>query len=99
MLAATLLMHSCLRGAGRVRHIRLAAAAPTDSSSYHVPVLCAEAVEWLISDPSGTYVDGTLGGGGHSAALLAALAGALRRHVDARFDALESKLDAVLARL
>ena len=74
MLAATLLMHSCLRGAGRVRHIRLAAAAPTDSSSYHVPVLCAEAVEWLISDPSGTYVDGTLGGGGHSAALLAALA-------------------------
>ena len=63
MLAATLLMHSCLRGAGRVRHIRLAAAAPTDSSSYHVPVLCAEAVEWLRrsgvignrdSEPAGT---------------------------------------------
>ena len=36
---------------------------------YHVPVLRAEAVEWLITDKSGTYVDGTLGGGGHTEAL------------------------------
>jgi 16S rRNA (cytosine1402-N4)-methyltransferase len=54
---------------GRLRHARMCA-----TSAYHVPVLCSEAVEWLISDPAGTYVDGTLGGGGHSAALLAALA-------------------------
>ena len=44
------------------------------TSDYHVPVLCAEAVDWLITDAAGTYVDGTLGGGGHSAALAAALA-------------------------
>jgi 16S rRNA (cytosine1402-N4)-methyltransferase len=43
-------------------------------TDYHVPVMRAEAVEWLISDKSGTYVDGTLGGGGHSQALLDALA-------------------------
>ena len=42
-------------------------------SSYHVPVMRAEAVDWLITDPAGTYVDGTLGGGGHSKALLDAL--------------------------
>lgn len=43
-------------------------------TDYHVPVMRAEAVEWLISDKSGTYVDGTLGGGGHSQALLDVLA-------------------------
>ena len=42
-------------------------------SSYHTPVMCAETVDWLIVDPAGVYVDGTLGGGGHSAALLKAL--------------------------
>lgn len=44
------------------------------STSYHEPVLLAEAVEVLISDPNGVYIDGTLGGGGHSAAILKALA-------------------------
>ena len=47
---------------------------PAGAASYHVPVLAAEAVRWLITEPSGTYVDGTLGGGGHSAELLAVLA-------------------------
>lgn len=42
--------------------------------SYHEPVLLAEAVEVLVSDPNGVYIDGTLGGGGHSAAILKALA-------------------------
>ena len=50
------------------------AADETAASTYHVPVMCAEAVEWLVGDPSGTYVDATLGGGGHSAALLDVLA-------------------------
>ena len=43
------------------------------STSYHEPVLLKEAVEVLISDPNGIYIDGTLGGGGHSTAILNAL--------------------------
>jgi len=43
------------------------------SSSYHTPVLCNECVEWLITDKDGIYVDGTLGGGGHSHAICTAL--------------------------
>lgn len=43
-------------------------------SPYHVPVLSAEVVEGLITDPSATYVDATLGGGGHTEALLDHLA-------------------------
>lgn len=43
------------------------------STSYHEPVLLVEAVEVLISDPNGVYIDGTLGGGGHSTAILKAL--------------------------
>jgi 16S rRNA (cytosine1402-N4)-methyltransferase len=34
--------------------------------AYHVPVLSEAAVEALIRDPAWTYVDGTLGGGGHA---------------------------------
>ncbi len=33
---------------------------------YHVPVLRDEAIEFLITDPSRTYVDATVGGGGHA---------------------------------
>ena len=43
------------------------------ATDYHAPVLLAETVDLLVTDPSGLYVDGTLGGGGHSAALLDAL--------------------------
>eukprot|EP00752_Nemacystus_decipiens_P018561 g16640.t1 len=42
-------------------------------TAYHVPVVCEEVLEWLVTDPEGWYVDCTLGGGGHSAALLASL--------------------------
>jgi len=48
--------------------------APAYASGYHAPVLVRETVDLLITDPAGVYVDGTLGGGGHSAALLDALA-------------------------
>jgi 16S rRNA (cytosine1402-N4)-methyltransferase len=37
---------------------------------YHTPVLLKEVVELLITNPDGIYVDGTIGGGGHSSAIL-----------------------------
>lgn len=43
------------------------------ASPYHTPVLAREVVEGLVTAPGGVYVDGTLGGGGHAAALLDAL--------------------------
>jgi 16S rRNA (cytosine1402-N4)-methyltransferase len=41
----------------------------------HVPVLRQEAVRLLVTDPEGTYVDATLGRGGHSAAIAEVLTG------------------------
>ena len=40
------------------------------SSPRHIPVLAAEAVEWLAVRPQGIYVDATVGAGGHSRAIL-----------------------------
>ena len=41
----------------------------------HVPVLKEETVQLLLTDPNGTYVDATFGGGGHAAAILESLGG------------------------
>lgn len=45
---------------------------------YHEPVLLKESINFLVSDLSGTYIDATFGGGGHSRELLS------RLHHDAR---------------
>lgn len=41
--------------------------------SYHNPVLLTESIQQLVSNPSGTYVDVTFGGGGHSRKILETL--------------------------
>jgi len=46
------------------------------SQPYHIPALLHESIEALNITPSGVYVDCTLGGGGHTRAILAALAAA-----------------------
>lgn len=59
------------------------------ASGYHAPVLYKAVIEGLVTDLSGVYVDGTLGGGGHSAALLETLdADALVVGIDQDADAL-----------
>jgi 16S rRNA (cytosine1402-N4)-methyltransferase len=58
------------------------------SSAYHVPVLADESLGYLVHDPAGLYVDGTLGGGGHTRLLLERFAYARVIGVDADADAL-----------
>ncbi|MDA0683101.1 MAG: 16S rRNA (cytosine(1402)-N(4))-methyltransferase RsmH [Bacteroidetes bacterium] len=60
------------------------------ASGYHAPVLWHAVIQELVTDRDGLYVDGTLGGGGHSAALLDALSPAGRVvAIDRDDDALE----------
>ena len=41
----------------------------------HEPVLLQEVLQWMAVKPDGVYADGTLGGGGHSGAILRASGG------------------------
>lgn len=43
-------------------------------SGYHVPVMVAPVLELVLGAPAGAFVDGTLGGGGHTLAIAEALA-------------------------
>ncbi|HSJ14755.1 MAG TPA: 16S rRNA (cytosine(1402)-N(4))-methyltransferase RsmH [Longimicrobiales bacterium] len=58
-------------------------------SSYHAPVLVREVLEYLRPERGGSYFDGTLGGGGHSEAILSAAATARIIAVDQDTEALD----------
>lgn len=58
---------------------------------HHVSVLREETIDNLIGDPSGVYVDCTLGGGGHSHAL------AERLNDDGLLIGLDQDADAIAA--
>jgi 16S rRNA (cytosine1402-N4)-methyltransferase len=45
------------------------------SDAFHIPVLCREAVDALVTNAEGCYVDGTVGGGGHAEEICARLHG------------------------
>ncbi|MFP4368883.1 MAG: 16S rRNA (cytosine(1402)-N(4))-methyltransferase RsmH [Candidatus Kapaibacterium sp.] len=45
----------------------------TSEYEYHLPVLLKESIDFLVTEKSGYYIDGTLGGGGHAAEILARL--------------------------
>ena len=45
----------------------------SDPASLHMPVMAGRVVAGLVTDPDALYIDGTLGMGGHTRALLAAL--------------------------
>lgn len=42
--------------------------------AYHIPVLSEQVADFLVTNRSGLYIDGTVGGGGHAERLCAALA-------------------------
>ncbi len=52
---------------------RLSAGTVSSPDASHVPVLLKPAVDALLTDPSGSYLDGTFGRGGHSREILGRL--------------------------
>lgn len=62
-------------------------------SEYHDPVLLNECLEGLNINPSGTYVDVTFGGGGHSKAIVSKLTDGHLYAFDQDDDALENEFD------
>jgi 16S rRNA (cytosine1402-N4)-methyltransferase len=56
--------------------------------SYHTPVMLQEVLDLVLTDPDGLYLDGTIGGGGHAAAILKRLQGGKLIGFDADPDAI-----------
>ncbi|MEM6938168.1 MAG: 16S rRNA (cytosine(1402)-N(4))-methyltransferase RsmH [Pseudomonadota bacterium] len=83
------------RGYGPVRlragRWRLSAGAVTPPDAAHIPVLLKPAVDALLTDPSGVYLDGTFGRGGHSREILKRLG------PEGRLLALDRDPDAILS--
>ena len=46
---------------------------PPDPPEYHLPVMAGDVVRGLVAEENGVYLDGTLGEGGHSGAMLRAV--------------------------
>ncbi len=61
-----------------------------DVETYHIPVMLRECISHLAMVPHGVYVDGTLGGGGHTAAMLSVAAEDARIYA---FDADEKAIE------
>lgn len=57
---------------------------------HHKPVLFKETIEALAIKPDGVYIDGTMGGGGHSEAILQRLQTGLLLSIDQDPDAIEA---------
>jgi 16S rRNA (cytosine1402-N4)-methyltransferase len=56
---------------------------------FHIPVLRKEVAEYLITNPDGIYVDGTVGGGGHAEFLLSKL------NINATYIAIDQDIRAI----
>ena len=66
---------------------------PDETGFHHLPVLLEEAVDSLDCRPGGTYVDGTLGGGGHAFEILRRISpGGRLVGIDADRDALYEEI-------
>ena len=48
----------------------MTAGAAAGANRYHLPVMCREVADLLVEAPEGIFVDATVGGGGHAAAVL-----------------------------
>ncbi|MEF2751626.1 MAG: 16S rRNA (cytosine(1402)-N(4))-methyltransferase, partial [Muribaculaceae bacterium] len=69
------------------------------AETYHIPALLPEALEALAIRPDGIYVDVTLGGGGHSSAIIERLGSDGRLiSFDQDSDAIERAMEGPLGR-
>ncbi len=59
-------------------------------NTYHTPIMKDDCIKGLAIKPQGIYIDGTLGGGGHSEAILESLDGGRLIGIDRDFDAIRA---------
>ena len=65
-----------------------------NKSVYHIPALLPEAINLLVTNPEGIYIDATFGGGGHSREILRRLGDNGRLFsFDRDLDAYENRID------